>query len=479
MIFPKDREPYTGEDLFPELTVRFVTHDGELIPAQQGVIETRSPSDSFWDVIVGAGEVWRELGDDGWNRASFPLNLTDRYMGQVRNCVANFAYNAEDMSNVYVQCSQETADIEALQLGNIRALAPAAYAPEVFPDTDRFLDEFAQTKTRRIPVYPLSEIDEDNEIADYLNKSLWTNASTSLGAVLTDGKLFVNPPKTRHGIYPYPSEMRHGVYSVTKSMAGALSLFYFAERYGEDVFDELVTDYVPALADQPGWKGVTFSHTLNMVTGTRGGEAGNLLLDPLVVAATKEDAMNNIAQLGDYPQAPGERFVYATTNTFVLSDALQNYVREQEGENVDYWDLVHENVLTPIGAEDFRVLHTRDNDESARIPFLGYGALPTLDNAAKIALLIYNEGEYQGQQLLNRQKIREALGRTEWIGYDTGNPGVKYRHSFWSKGIRTRKCKVDVVFMEGFGSNHILFLPSGVIVFRFMDEFDRDFGPLV
>ena len=59
------------------------------------------------------------------------------------------------------------------------------------------------------------------------------------------------------------------------------------------------------------------------------------------------------------------------------------------------------------------------------------------------------------------------------------NPGVKYRHSFWSKGIRTRKCKVDVVFMEGFGSNHILFLPSGVIVFRFMDEFDRDFGPLV
>ena len=147
MIFPKDREPYTGEDLFPELTVRFVTHDGELIPAQQGVIETRSPSDSFWDVIVGAGEVWRELGDDGWNRASFPLNLTDRYMGQVRNCVATFAYNAEDMSNVYVQCSQETADIEALQLGNIRAMAPAAYGPEVFPDTDRFLDEFAQTKT--------------------------------------------------------------------------------------------------------------------------------------------------------------------------------------------------------------------------------------------------------------------------------------------------------------------------------------------
>ncbi|MEZ5393837.1 MAG: hypothetical protein R2724_13495 [Bryobacterales bacterium] len=30
---------------------------------------------------------------------------------------------------------------------------------------------------------------------------------------------------------PYPGAMRHGVFSVTKSMAGALAMFYFAERW--------------------------------------------------------------------------------------------------------------------------------------------------------------------------------------------------------------------------------------------------------
>lgn len=480
MIFPKDRDPYAGEDLFPRFTVEFIAHNGELILSQQGVIDTRSQSGSFWDVMPGTGKVWREQGDEGWSRSSFPLNLTDRgYLGQVRNCIATFVYNEDAISNVYVQCSQETADIQAQQVGNIRAMVPAAYEPRVLSDAGRIIDQHAKFRSRRTPVYPLSKIDDDGEIADYFNKSLWTNASTSVGAVLMDGKLYVNPPRTRHGAYPYPSEMRHGVYSVTKSMAGALAIFYFAERYGADVFDELITDYVPALADRPGWQGVTFSHALNMATGVRAGEAGELLLHPLVLATTKEDAIDQIAQLGDYPEAPGEKFNYATTNTFVLSYALQNYVEEREGANVRYWDFVHEDVLTPIGAEDFRVLYTRDKEESVRIPFLGYGALPTLDNAAKIALLISNEGVHEGRQLLNREKIREAFGRTEWAGYQVGNWPLRYRHSFWSKGVRTGNCNVDVVFMEGHGSNHVLFLPSGAIVFRFMDEFDKDFDALV
>ena len=480
MIFPKDRDPYEGEDLFPRFTLDFVTHNGELIPAQNGVIDTRSQSDSFWDVMPGTGRVWQEQGDGEWSRASFPVNLTERgFIGQVRNCVATFVYNEDAMSNVFVQCSQETADLQAQQVGNIRAMVPATYEPREFPDADRIIARNTEVRSRRIPVYPLSEIDDHGELAEYFNRSLWTNASTSVGAVLMDGNLYVNPPRTRHGTYPYPSEMRHGVYSVTKSMAGALTMFYFAQRYGADVFDELITDHVPALADRPGWQGVTFSHALNMVTGVRAGDAGDLLLIPLILAPTKDDGIDNIAQLGDFPESPGETFNYATTNTFVLSYAMQNYVEEREGKNVSYWSLLREDVLVPIGAEDFRVLYTRDEDESVRIPFLGYGALPTLDNAANIAQLIANEGVHEGRQLLNRERIREAFGGTEWTGYRVGNSNLRYRHSFWSKSVRTGECTVEVVFMQGFGSNHVLFLPSGVIVFRFMDEFEDDFDTLV
>lgn len=480
MIFPKDRDPYEGENLFPRFTVDFVMHGDELIPVQRSVIDTQAQSGSFWDVMPGTGKAWREPGDGEWSRASFPLNLTDRgYLGQARNCVATFVYDDESVSKAYVQCSQETADFQAQQVGDIRVLAPASYAPRVFPDAGRIVREHAEARSQRVPVRPLSAFDRDGEIAAYFDKTIRTNASTSIGAVLVDGTLFVNPPQTRHGPYPYPDEMRHGVYSVTKSMAGALAMFHLAERYGPGLFDERITDHVPALADRPGWQGVTFAHALNMATGVRAGEAAELLLQPLVLAPDKEEAIANIAQLGDAPEAPGEAFNYATTNTFVLSYALQEYVEKREGADAHYWDLVREGVLAPIGAGDFRVLFTRDEDESERIPFLGYGALPTLDDAAKIARLIAEEGVHEGRQLLNRQKVREALGRTAWAGYVTGNRSVRYRHSFWSMGVRTGRCTVEVVFMEGFGSNHVLFLPSGAIVFRFMDEFDSDFTDLV
>jgi CubicO group peptidase (beta-lactamase class C family) len=274
--------------------------------------------------------------------------------------------------------------------------------------------------------------------------------------------------------------MHHGVYSVTKSMTGALALFYLEERYDEDVFNELITDYVPALAGHPAWHGVTFGHTLNMVTGTEGSERAEHLLNILVLARTAEEAINNIARLGDYPEAPGEKFNYASTNLFVLSYAMQNFVEEKEGPGIYYWDLVHDDVLVPIGAEYFTLRHTLESDGSRGIPILAYGATPTLDEAAKIALLISNEGEYEGQQLLNREKIQEALGRTEWAGYDTDERGVTYRHSFRSTTFRTTiLCKVKVNYMLGWGANHVLFLPDGVIIIRFMDEYDFDIDDLV
>ena len=481
LTFPLYREPYPGERIFPAFTIEFITHEGELIPRQKNLIITRHESESFWDVIVGTGRVWQEEEDGPWSRASFPLSLTDRYIGQSRNCVATFVFDPDTMSNVYVQCSQETADLNAGQVGNMRVMLQAEYRPETYADAATIMERHNAFISRRLPVHPLSAIDSTNAIADYFDRALYTNASTSLGAVVLDGKLYVHPPKTRHGLYPYPADMHHGVYSVTKSMAGTLALLlYFAERYGEALFDEHIADYVPALAEHTGWEGVTFSHTLNMVTGTEGSEEAEHLLNILVLASTAQEGIDNIASLGDYPGAPGEQFNYASTNLFVLSYALQNYVEHREGEGTHYWDLVHENVLTPIGAEHFALQHTLE-DSTRGLPMLAYGAFPTVDETAKIALLMSNEGEYEGQQLLHREKTREVLGRTTWDGHSTGNDyrGSAYRHALWSKRIRTRGCRVETTYMLGYGANYVLLLPGDAIIIRFMDEYDLDVDGLV
>ncbi len=480
LTFPKEKAYYAGENIFPTLQLDFIAYQGELIPSVRKKISTKQESSSLWDVVVGTGKTWQEDKDGDWSRASFPLTLTDRYVGQARNCVATFIYQSDSVSPICLQCSQETADINDRQLGNISGILPIVFQPQQFADSTQIINKNNQLTSERIPVFPLTDIDKKGDIADYFEEMIYTNAPTSLGAVLLDNKLYLHPPKTRHGLYPYPNDMRHGLYSVTKSMAGALALMYFAERYDESIFDAQITDYVPALANHEGWQGVTFGHTLNMVTGTVGSDRLEHFFVPVLSADRAEEAIHNIATLGDAPEAPGQKFNYASANSFVLSYALQQYVMEKEGGNINYWDLVHQNVLVPIGAENFSLLYTRDNKSQA-IPVLALGALPTIDEAAKIARLFANMGSHNGQQLLNPTKVKEVFGQSDWKGHSTNRDyrGDNYQHAFWSKTIKKGSCTLKATYMLGFGANYIVFLPSGAIIFRFLDEGDLNIDELI
>jgi len=468
----------SGQSLFPSFSVDFVSDGDVLVPRQKGIISTWQNGESFWDVVVGAGKVWKEAGDKGWDRASFPINLVSRRVGQVKNCVGTFIYNQKKVSNIYVQCSQETSPISNFQVGDMLVTLPAEYQPKAFKDSANIIQEYYKTIAARLPVYPLDKIDSKGKVAFLFDDD---NAWTSLGALVIDGNIYLHPPKTRHGAYPYPHEMRHGVYSVTKSLAGGLSMFYLAQRYGDEIFDERITDYVPVLANHPGWQGVTFSHALNMVTGTEGGDYSGKLIDPFTWARSAEEGIKAISNLEDSPAAPGEKFNYASTNTFVLSYAMQKYMEKKEGKKIYYWDLVRENVLKPIKADYLALQHTEEYDGSKGIPIMGWGAFPTIDETAKIALLLLNEGEYMGQQLLHKGKIREALNRTEWTGYEVdirGTPG-NYNHSIWSHDVPNAKCKLKILYMLGHGGSYVTFLPSNVILIRFIDKMDYVINPLI
>ena len=51
-------------------------------------------------------------------------------------------------------------------------------------------------------------------------------------------------------------------------------------------------------------------------------------------------------------------------------------------------------MLAPIGVERFALRRTLEPDGAQGIPILAYGAMPTLDKAAKIALLLEHESVY-------------------------------------------------------------------------------------
>ena len=70
------------------------------------------------------------------------------------------------------------------------------------------------------------------------------------------------------------------------------------------------------------------------------------------------------------------------------------------------------------------MMHTIEADGSRGIPILGEGIFPTLHDIAKITLLLQSDGHYRGEQLLNAEKLREELYKSEIRGnpFPANNP---------------------------------------------------------
>ncbi len=153
-------------------------------------------------------------------------------------------------------------------------------------------------------------------------------------------------------------------------------------------------------------------------------------------------------------------------------------MKAREGPDADFWTMLKEDVLTPMGIPHLPVSRTVEPDGSLGTPYMGFGSYPTLGETTKIAKLMGDEGNFRGRQLLHRDKVREALHRTSRQGYEAGN-GRRYMHSMWLGPTDTNGCHFEVPYMSGLGGNLVLFLPSGLIAIRYADADNYETRPLI
>jgi hypothetical protein len=153
---------------------------------------------------------------------------------------------------------------------------------------------------------------------------------------------------------------------------------------------------------------------------------------------------------------------------------MNNLVRAREGKDADYWSMVREAVLEPIGVPYLPVSRSVESDGSLGIPIMAWGGYPDVDAAAKVAQLLQDSGAHAGRQLLSPTKTMEAMRRTGHPGYATSNANERYLHSVWTVRTDTGRCTIEVPLMSGYGGNHVLMLPSGLSVVRFMDADDME-----
>jgi hypothetical protein len=67
---------------------------------------------------------------------------------------------------------------------------------------------------------------------------------------------------------------------------------------------------------------------------------------------------------GDYPWGPGEVARYNSINTFILSAAMDAFLKSKEGSDADIWEMVLTDVFRPIGIFYAPIMRTIEPDGS-------------------------------------------------------------------------------------------------------------------
>jgi CubicO group peptidase (beta-lactamase class C family) len=480
-------------DYFPGFTLDFFTHGKYLVPVSRGTIHKFS-NRSYWCIIISPGTVWFEPDDSGMSRASFPFALINESFNVAHNGVATFVYDETQVSSLFFQATQETDPISP---GDFWGVTTMEYKPHSIENKKLLAAQFAEEERNQIAILPFSALGKnvDTALLEKFNGGI-ENEEISATGLIYNNTLYLQPCTTRYGEYPYRRYMRHGAYSLTKAMGALIALLRLAEKYGKEVFDLKIADNVMIKAAHDGWKSVTFADALNMATGV--GDSMPERLEPNVMqgdeeqpkffsfmrAKSKQEKLDIAFSYGDYPWGPGEVARYNSINTFILSAAMDAFLKSKEGSNADIWDFVLTEVFRPIGIFQAPIMRTIESDGSKGLPILGYGLYPNVDDLAKLSILLQNGGRHRGRQLLHSGKLAEALYRTDIIGLPTGEMSeygeITYHLSFNGLPFRCKDGRVRrIPVSTGFGGNHWVLLPNGITTFRFCDANKYGVGSMI
>jgi hypothetical protein len=459
----------------PEFDYAFVQSGSYLVPVQRGLIIADDPS---WNLILEPGRVWQEDGDQGYSRASFPFALVWKGSNATFNGTMAFLFDGVRLSKVWYQITQETTS-------NTRAdfwgLLDATYHAEVVQDAARVRADFAQELAGRFPTRPIEQLALDYPGIDVsaFGRGVSPQHMTWYGLVI-GGVNYVSGCRTRFGQYAYCGSMRAASYSTAKSAFVSVALMRLGQKYGPQVADLLIKDYVPEYAASPGdWERVTFDNTIDMATGNyetaaymvedNGPRMGEFF------GSQPYDA--RIAAAFDWPHAvaPGTKWVYRTCDTFILTRAMHNYLQGQEGPHADIFQFVVDEVYRPIGIGPgaYSTMRTADNDWQGQAEG-GYGLWWIQDDIAKIATLLNDgRGQANGVQLLHPGLLAAAMQqnpRDRGLEIDLRR---MYNNAFWAQHYTRAEgfdCDFWVLQMLGVSGNAVVLMPNGSTYYYFSDN---------
>ncbi len=460
----------------PRFDFTFVQVDDRLVPTRRG---SQGSDDPWWEWIVQPGRVWSEAADGGRSRAAIPFALEERNANCMHNGVLTFLYGpGNEVSQVVYQVSQETC---AYFQFDAWGRARARYEPGDVPDAAAVAQSYERERASRLPVRPLTALADAYQGA--IPGEFGSGAEVPPGemtafGVVADGVHYVGGCDTRQGPYPFCDELLLPSYSVAKTVAAGLGLMRL-ELLDSSARTARVTDYLPECAAAGGWDGVTFDHLIDMATGRYDS----------AVREADEDASNSSAFFLDdthagklkfactrYPhkEPPGRRWVYHTTDTYLLGAALQSWWRRRHGPSADVFDdVLVRGIWEPLALSP-PARTTRRTYDAAAQPFFGWGLALTRDDVAKLATFVGRDrGFHDGRPLVATEELAAALQlRAADPGLPAAGPDFRYNNGLWAWRMGDLPgCPepVWIPFMSGYGGITIALFPNGIGYYYFSD----------
>jgi CubicO group peptidase (beta-lactamase class C family) len=479
-----------GKDprLFPQVSISFITVDGDLVPSTQDVIRSGSlqAGKSYWDIIVQPGKVWSEPADNGWSRASFPFALMNSIEGETHNGVAAFLYKEGKISGIRYQILQQTSPFYVEDYFTASGTLKASFLAGDVPDHEAIKDRFtkAEAATEKVLDWKSLENEVGAAALEGFNSTI-AKGETVVDGIVFNGKLYLKSCDTTSGTLPYCDRQRFGVWSVTKSAATTSAMLRLAEKYGPSVFKEKISDYVKPAQNRPGWENVTFGDALNMATGVGYGSdqsKQNSIFEPFedayyrwYEARSADEKLNALLDSAKpYPWGPGKIARYRDEDIFILGIALTEYIKAKEGPNSDIWSFLTSEVFEPIGIYYAPTNKTIEPDDRNARALMAFGFYPTVSDLVKIAHLYQEGGKHKEKQILNAQELAGVMPSAKPIGLSTGDAHMPmYDKGFWHADMKSKSgCSFSFAVMDGWGKNYVMLFPKGITVIRLAKNWD-------
>ena len=473
---------YPNSNSLPPFEFSFVQNGTHIVPAKRQLVNT---GHTVWEWLLLPGRIWQENGDNGYSRVALPFALQEINANCTHNGVMTFLFKDDGkITNVAYQIAQETC---AYFKFNLHGKVAAEYSPFTLANRDEIVSSFAQEVANRLPVKSLTALAEDYPDAGISVSEIGsdqTKAHLTGYGVFYQGTHYRGSCVTRYGEYPFCEVMALPSYSVAKTVVTGMALMHAEKRYPGLQKDILVSKLV-AECDGPQWQDVNMLNVLDMATGNYDlsghteDEHADRTIDGFFMVTTHAEKIRHSCA---YPRKskPGTRFVYHTSDTYILSRMLQRYHELHAGSRADYFqDLLVTDIYQPLHLSplSFRSKRTLDN---VRQVFGGYGLTLTGDDFVKLGrFLMIQKGMLNGHTLLDPTLLAEALQQTESRGLSAGTAS-RYQHSVWAYDLKhamPESCSSStwLPYMSGYGGIGVVMLPTGIIYYYVSDNNEYGF----